>query len=251
VAANRVREAARALKSGVLQVEGAFKQIRGLAPRPAAHINGGAQAPYINPDVVIRKIDGEYQVLLNDSLLPRLHISHYYRERDPLLWQDKGAAAYLKRALGEAENLLRNIEKRRQTVYRLALLTLEQQRGFFEQGLSALSPLTMKEAAEELSLHESTVSRAIAGKYLQTPRGLFPWKFFFPRACAGGLGRLTPAWVKDQLKELIAAEHKSNPLSDRRLAEMLAEQGIKLARRTVTKYREELGIAARQFRRRR
>jgi RNA polymerase sigma-54 factor len=167
-----------------------------------------------------------------------------------LLLQDKAAATYIKRALGEAESLLRNIEKRRLTVYRLALLTVEQQRGFLEQGLAALSPFTMKKAGEELSLHESTISRAIAGKYVQTPRGLYPWKFFFPRAYITKSGALAPAWVKEQIKELIIAEDKARPLSDQRLTEILEERGLKLARRTVAKYREELGIAARQFRRR-
>ena len=248
VAANRVREAARALKISALRVEAAFKHIRGLSPRPAANFSGGADTFFIIPDVIIRQINDEYIVLLNDSLLPRLFISPYYCKPDPLLLRDKETADYIKRALGEAASLLRNIEKRRQTVYRLALLTLERQRGFLEQGLAALVPWTMKEAAQDLQAHESTVSRAIAGKYVQTPRGLFPWKFFFPRSYAGQPGAFTQAWIKEQLKELIATEDKDHPFSDAHLSQLLGERGIKLARRTVAKYREESGIAARQFR---
>jgi RNA polymerase sigma-54 factor len=251
VAANRVRETARALKISATRVEAAFRHIRALAPRPAAHYSNGGYTPYIIPDVIICLLDGEYRVFLNDSLLPQLYISPYYRRLDPLLLRDKEAADYIKRALSEADNLLRNIEKRRLTMYRLALFTLEYQRGFLKQGLSALTPLTMKETAQMLQLHESTISRAIAGKYIQTPRGLFPWNFFFPRSYTNQIGALTPAWAKEQLKELINAENKAYPLSDQRLSEILEKRGAYLARRTVAKYREELGIAARQFRRHR
>ncbi|MCL1905632.1 MAG: RNA polymerase factor sigma-54, partial [Clostridiales bacterium] len=251
VASNRVRAAARALKTTVPRVEAAFDHIRGLAPRPAAYYNGGEAAPYITPDVIIRKVGVEYLVLLNDILLPRLFISPYYLRPDSPALREREAADYIKRALGEAESLLRNIEKRRQTIYRLAMFTAEHQRGFLERGLSALSPLTMKEAGEALYLHESTISRAIGGKYVQTPRGLLPWKFFFPRAYSGNSGTASTAWVKEQLKELIAAEDKARPLSDQSLSVILEEQGLKLARRTVSKYREELGIEARHLRRRR
>jgi RNA polymerase sigma-54 factor len=251
VAAQRVREAARALKVSAARMERVFQRIRALAPRPAAHLSGGGgEAAYIAPDVIIRQEGAQYQVLLNDSLLPRVYISPVYRRAEPLLRQDKEAAAYVKRALGEAHSLLRNIEKRRQTVYRLALLTAERQHGFFEHGPACLAPWTMKEAAEQLELHESTISRAIAGKYVQTPRGVFLWKYFFPRAYGAGPGALTPAWAKEQLKELVAVEDKARPFSDRRLAEILGKRGLTLARRTVAKYREQLGIAARHLRRR-
>ena len=133
---------------------------------------------------------------------------------------------------------------------RLANFTVQRQQGFLRHGLAELVPLTMKEAAQILQLHESTVSRTVAGKYIETPRGLYPWKFFFPRPYKTKAGAITQVWVKEQLKELIKAENKGNPYSDQSLSNMLKEFGICLSRRTVAKYRQELNLAARQYRRR-
>lgn len=251
VAKNRVRETARALKASAEQIEYAFTRIRALNPRPAAGMEGhSADTQYIVPDVFVRKIDGEYYILLNENLEPRLHIGSYYRRLDPQYRQDEEVQEYLRQKLAAAQSLIRNIERRRQTIYRLAQIVVERQRGFLEHGLAALSPLTMKEVAEQAELHESTVSRAIAGKYVQTPRGVYEWKFFFPRAYGEKDGEITPAWVKEQLAELIAGEDKADPYSDQRLQELLATRGAKVARRTVAKYREALGIPPRSMRRR-
>ncbi|MCL1975661.1 MAG: RNA polymerase factor sigma-54 [Firmicutes bacterium] len=251
VAANRVHEAARSLKTTNDIIENAFRRIRSLTPYPAAHLqNSSIAVPYIIPDIIIQNDRGEFQVLLNDHILPDFHINSYYQQKNFWLFQDKETGLYIKHALAEAENLLRNIKKRRQTVYRLALFTVERQSGFFTQGLAALLPLSMKEAGKQLSLHISTISRAVAGKYIQTPRGMYPWKFFFPRAQISKAGAVTQAWAKEQLKEVIAKENKTNPLSDMLLTEIMKERGIYLARRTITKYREELGIQTQRQRRR-
>jgi len=249
VAKNRVQETARALKVSAEQVKRAFTRIRALHPQPAAGLCGvRTETPYIVPDIIVHQVAGEYHISLNENLEPRLHISAYYRHPHTRL--DEEARKYMQEKMAAAMTLIRNMEKRRETIQRLAQITLERQRGFLADGLAGLIPLTMKEVAAAAAIHESTVSRAIAGKYIQTPRGMYAWKFFFPRAY-GRVGDMkTPAWIKAQLSELIAREDKAHPYSDRRLQELLAGRGLIIARRTVTKYRENLGIGARAMRRR-
>lgn len=251
LARNRVRDLARVLKVSVEAVEEAFARIRELNPRPAGFFAGGAQpVQYIVPDIFVTKAGDDYQVTLNENLEPKLQISSFYRHFATSSWQDPDAQEYMKQKLNAAINLIRNIEKRRDTVYRLAQIVVERQRGFLENGLPGLAPLTMKDVADQAELHESTVSRAIAGKYIQTPRGVFEWKFFFPRAYDTEQGQVAPAWVKSQLLELVEAEDKHKPFSDTQLQELLDQRGISVARRTVAKYREQLGIPARAIRRR-
>ena len=251
VAKNRAYDTARALKVSVEQVKRAYARIRALHPKPAAGLSDTRpETPYIAPDIIVSKIDGEYQVFLNENLEPRLHISAYYRHPYMLARQDEEVKKYLQEKMTAAMALIRNMEKRRETIHRLAQITMQRQRGFLDKGPAGLISLTMKELAEAAAMHESTVSRAIAGKYIQTPRGMYAWKFFFPRAYGLPGDKKAPAWIKAQLSELIAGEDKARPFSDRRLQELLAERGLLAARRTVAKYRESLGIGARTMRRR-
>jgi RNA polymerase sigma-54 factor len=208
--------------------------IRSLDPKPGAQF-GATEARYVIPDVIVRKQRDRWVALINPASLPRLRLNRTYAEA---LGGRNGANQSLARHLQEARWLLRSIEQRFATIQRVADAIVARQRGFFEYGEVAMKPLTLKLIAGELGLHESTVCRVTNNKYMATPRGLFEFKHFFSRRLAtenGGAASATA--VRAVMKELIAAEDPKSPLSDAELARLLAQQGLKVARRTITKYR--------------
>jgi RNA polymerase sigma-54 factor len=208
--------------------------IRTLDPKPG-HRFGPSEARYVVPDVIVKKVRERWVATINPASLPRVRLNRAYAEA---LQSRSGSNQSLSRQLQEARWLLRSIEQRFATIQRVADAIVARQRGFFEYGEVAMKPLTLKLIAGELGLHESTVCRVTNNKYMATPRGLFEFKHFFSRRLAtesGGAASATA--VRAVMKELIAAEDPRAPLSDAELARLLAQQGLRVARRTITKYR--------------
>jgi RNA polymerase sigma-54 factor len=205
------------------------------------------------PDVTVRRFDDEWLVLPNTEVVPGLRVNSRYRS---LLRSDSSAddetRRYLKDKIRQAESFMRNVDRRRDTVSRIAEIVLEVQRDFFEDGQGDLRPLRLEDVAVELGVHLSTVSRGVTGKYMATPYGLFELKHFFSGGYRTSTGMdVAATTVKKRLKELLEAEDPEKPMSDQRLADALSEQGVDVARRTVAKYREELGVEPSWARKRR
>jgi RNA polymerase sigma-54 factor len=214
-----------------------------LNPRPGSLFASSEQQRYIIPDVVVEEVDGEYQVRMNDVGTPRLRISRTYMD---LMRQERRGSTtrdYIREKIQSAKWLIDAIEQRRNTLYKIACEIVGIQKEFFDKGLSALQPLMMQEVADRIGMHVSTVSRALTDKYMQTPRGLFPMKYFFTGGfeSADGSAESNRA-VMERIQKMIDAENKKSPLSDQEIGERLKKQGIDIARRTVAKYREKLGI---------
>jgi RNA polymerase sigma-54 factor len=208
--------------------------IRSLDPKPGQRF-GAQEARYVIPDVLVRKVRDRWVATINPASLPRVRLNRAYADAI----SHRGASnASLTRHLQEARWLLRSIEQRFATIQRVADAIVARQRGFFEYGEVAMKPLTLKLIAGELGLHESTVCRVTNNKYMATPRGLFEFKHFFSRKLATDSGGAASATaVRAVMRELIAAEDPRDPLSDAELARLLAQQGLRVARRTITKYR--------------
>jgi RNA polymerase sigma-54 factor len=214
-----------------------------LDPKPARNFSSANEIQYVIPDAVIEKVGNEYVVIMNDSVTPRLSINPYYRSL--LMSEDKESltSKFLTRKLEAALWLIKSLEQRRMTLYKVIKAIVEVQREFLDKGISGLKPLTLKQIADVVGVHESTVSRAISGKYVQTPRGVFELKFFFQNGLENENGSSTCAeTIKKMLKEMISNEDPYNPLSDQMIADDLKKKGIRISRRTVAKYREQLGI---------
>lgn len=220
--------------------------IRTLDPKPG-HRFGSPEARYVVPDVLVRKVRERWVAAINPASLPRVRLNRAYAEA---IQSRAGSNQSLSRQLQEARWLLRSIEQRFATIQRVADAIVARQRGFFEYGEVAMKPLTLKLIAGELGLHESTVCRVTNNKYMATPRGLFEFKHFFSRRLAtesGGAASATA--VRAVMKELIAAEDPRAPLSDAELARLLAQQGLRVARRTITKYRALMRLPSVDIRR--
>lgn len=215
-----------------------------LEPKPGRAFQE-SDNKYITPDVSVRKIEGEYVVVLNDEPVPRLRISPYYRRmlKDPKIRDGKETKKFLEGKIQSALWLIKNIEQRRKTIYRVTEAIFRIQRDFLETGLSALKPLTLKQVADMIGMHESTVSRVTTNKYVQTPRGLFELKYFFTSGLESADGMdVSSLSVKEKIKELVDQEPPQKPHSDQKIMQILNDQGLTIARRTVAKYREELRI---------
>lgn len=235
----------------VAKVHLAAQVVRGLDPKPGLAFGGQNDVRYVQPDVLVERVGSEYVVLVNDWGLPRLVVSRYYRRLLDGGLLDEQARQFLQERMRRAVWFLRSIEQRRYTLHRVAEAVFDFQRDFLDRGWPGLRPLTLRQVAEAACCHESTVSRAVAGKYAQTPRGMFPLRFFFPSALVGCAGEaVATASVKKLLQAVVAAEDPAAPFSDEELAARLRQQGVTISRRTVAKYRAELGIAPSAARRR-
>jgi len=233
----------------VEELQGALKLIRSLNPHPGESVSVN-DAEYIAPDAYVEKISGRWTVRLNNSNVPRLKINTAYS--DLIKRSDNSDQnQYLKDNLAEARWFLRSIESRNDTLMRVAITIVELQQGFLDHGPIAMKPMVLSDIAVKLELHESTISRVTTAKYLATPQGIFELKYFFSShvgTSAGG--EFSSTAVCAILKTLIGAEQPSKPLSDNKLMALLEEQGIQVARRTVAKYRESLGIPSSSQRKR-
>jgi len=221
--------------------------VRKLDPKPG-NSYGRADDNYIVPDVIVRSVRNKWVVTVNPAVLPRARIHRMYAE---LFAQSAGASrSPLAQQLQEARWLIRNAQQRFETIQRVAECIVAHQKPFFQYGEIALKPLVLRDVAEELGLHESTISRATGNKYMATPRGIFEFKHFFPRELGTESGgTCSAAAVRALLKEMIAAENTRDPLSDVALAKMLADQGVLVARRTVAKYRHLMKVPPAELRR--
>jgi len=244
IAASRFKKIAGALRTDEQSVREAVVSLRMLNPRPAGAFSPGSAPAYVVPDVTLRRFDDEWLVMPNSEAVPGLRVNARYRSmlRSGSTADDE-TRRYLKDKIRQAESFMRNVDRRRDTVSRIAEIILEVQRDFFEDGKGDLRPLRLEDVAVELGVHLSTVSRGVTGKYMATPYGLFELKHFFSGGYRTSTGMdVASTTVRKRLRELVEAEDPARPLSDQRLAEALGEQGVSVARRTVAKYREELGI---------
>ncbi|MEE3362367.1 MAG: RNA polymerase factor sigma-54 [Anaerovoracaceae bacterium] len=239
--------AARAMGRTREEIDEMMDLIRTLETSPAAGFAGGGEIAYTIPDVSIEGRPDQPEISAVDEGIPELRISSYYLK---LLDRAKAegeaeVVEYLNDRIESAARLLEAIERRREMITDLANCIVRYQSGFFEGGVSRMKPLTMKAAAEKLGVSVSTVSRAANSKYMQTERGVFPFRYFFSGGVTDASGRgISSESIKARIREIIASEDSERPLSDRRIAEMLNEEGLLISRRTVAKYREEAGIAA-------
>ncbi|MBW3549687.1 MAG: RNA polymerase factor sigma-54 [Proteobacteria bacterium] len=235
------------LKLDEVEVDTAVQLLRSLDPRPGAQIGAIANDTYVAPDVVIWRQHGVWRAALADGMRPKVSIHRGYEGM--IRHASAADASYLRGHLQEARWLLKSLEARGDTLLKVARCLLRQQAGFLEFGDSALRPLTLREVAAEVGLHESTVSRAIARKYARTPRGTVPLRAFFASGIdTGGGGEASSTAIQSMIRQLIEAENPRKPLSDARLAETLKATGVPVARRTVAKYREAMGVPSSQDR---
>ncbi len=234
---------ARELNISLPELKHHLEIIRHLDPAPGRKYSQ-EKVTYIVPDILVNKEGDDYQIILNNEGLPRLRVSNYYRQ---MLACGSGsnpeAYAYLKDQMKRALWFLKSLNQREQTVYRVAQAIVTRQRDFLEKGIEFLRPLTLSEVASEVGVHESTVGRVVANKYIQTPRGVFPLKFFFHKSLVSEDGEeVSSLRIKERIKKLVAMEDPVNPLSDTDLSDILRRENIKIARRTVAKYRKQLKI---------
>ncbi|GLT22428.1 RNA polymerase sigma-54 factor [Zoogloea oryzae] len=229
----------RALRCTDDELREAHALILDLNPRPGARF-AQSDIRYVVPDVIVRKVRNTWVVNLNPDAMPKLRINQLYAQ---ILRDNRGASGSLSNHLQEARWLIKNVQQRFDTIQRVSQAIVDRQRQFFDYGDVAMRPLTLREIAEQLELHESTVSRVTTQKYMATPRGIFEFKHFFGSHVAtdtGGAASSTA--IRALIRQLVAAEDKKKPLSDAKIAELLGQQGIVVARRTIAKYRESLDI---------
>lgn len=248
LAAGRIQKIANALNITPVQVQEMADLIRTLDPKPGIRFAGSGEVRYIIPDVVVEESQGEFYIFVNDSSAPRLGINQTYRRA---LSQEKESETrkFVEQKLNAAAWLIRSIEQRRLTLYKVAEAIVRRQENFLRYGIQYLRPLNLKDIADEIGVHESTVSRATANKYVQTPRGIFEFKYFFATGLGDQQGTTTEL-IKQALKEIIAGEDPKKPYSDQKIAEILTSKNMKISRRTVAKYRDELGIPSTTLRKR-
>jgi RNA polymerase sigma-54 factor len=239
---HRYTEIGKSLGVSLDMVGEAAKIISLLEPKPGRDY-GGPEPAYIVPDVYIQKVGDDFMVTLNESAVPRLRLANYYQR----VLNDGAASAetkeYLQERLRSARWLVKSIYQRQQTIFKVANSIVKFQHAFFEHGVSHLKPLVLKDVAEDIGMHESTISRATANKYAHTPQGIFELKFFFTSGVKAADGEdVSAETVKEKIRALVAVEENGTPLSDQAIADILRKDQINIARRTVAKYRQALGI---------
>ena len=249
--AHRWADVARKVGESPLVVQQAADQIAKLNPKPGLAKSGEADH-YVVPDLIVDKIDGRYMVFTNDHNLPRLRLSRVYQEiaRDKKKFDGENKE-FISSKLNAAQWLIQAIEQRRQTMLKVMHFIVDRQRDFFEKGVQGLKPLTLREVADVIGMHESTVSRVTNEKYAQTPRGVLPLKFFFSSGLSTTDGEdVSARGIKATVEKLVKDEDAKNPLTDQAIVEVLEKDGIRIARRTVAKYRDQLGVLSARMRKR-
>jgi RNA polymerase sigma-54 factor len=232
-------------------VQTAADQLSRLDPKPGLKYSEKSDG-YIIPDLIVEKIGGRYQVFLNDTGMPRLRLSRSYQEiaRDKKKMTPENRE-FIASKMNSANWMIQAIEQRRQTMLKVMNFIVDRQRDFFEKGIEYLKPLTLREVAEVINMHESTVSRVTNEKYVQTPRGVLPLKFFFSSALSTASGEDASARsIRAKLEKMVSEEDTGRPLTDQQIVHLFQEQGIQIARRTVAKYRDQLGILPARMRKR-
>ncbi len=247
---HRFPEIARSMATSVEDVQKAADKIARLNPRPG-QVFAAAPQNYVLPDVMVEKVDGEYQISLNNEQIPHLRISNLYKDiiasGDA---QTSDVKDYIRDKIRSGKFLIRSIHQRQQTILNIAQQIVSRQRDFLDHGASHLKPMTMAEIADAVGVHETTVSRAVSGKYMATPQGVFEMKYFFTGGYQTATGEsLSNVSVKQAILDLVKHESGSAPLSDHDIVQILSERGIPIARRTVAKYRTEMNILPSHMRR--
>ncbi len=251
IAGNRIVNIAKKLSISVSEAQQYSDIIKSLEPKPGRSFFCGNECRYVIPDVFIEKIDGEYVIIINDSYSSRLMINQYYKNIINTGDKSSDAMKFINDKLSSAVWLIKSLEQRKNTLYKVVKSILDYQMDFFEKGNGFLKTMTLKNIADAIQVHESTVSRAISGKYAQTPRGIFEIKYFFKsgvETCHGD--EISSESIKKMIKCIIDEEDSAKPISDQSIADILEKKGFKISRRTVAKYRDEIGIPSSSRRRR-
>lgn len=240
---NKLKDIAKKYKISIEKCKEAIEIIRHLDPKPGRACSND-KCVYVQPDVIVDRIDGKYIVHTNEKDVYNIKINDFYRNMMTDKESDKEAKEFIKERLNSAATLIKNIESRKSTILRIAEAIIEEQQEFIQKGEKYIKPMKMKDIADKLEIHESTVSRGVNGKYMLTPFGLYEFKFFFNAALEtdNSSEGASSAGIKRDIKDIIDGENKKKPLSDDAISKMLKEKGVSVARRTVAKYREELGI---------
>lgn len=236
-------QVAKQLSVQVKEILMAVSIIRGLDPKPGRSFSD-EETIFVTPDIYVSKVGENYQIIQNEDGMPKLRVSAYYKE---LLRNrasiSENAREYIQEKLKSAAWLIKSIQQRQRTIYRVTESIIRFQKGFFDDGITKLKPLVLRDVAEDISMHESTVSRVTTNKYVQTPQGLYELKFFFNSAISGtDGGTIASESVRDQIRKIINTEDAAKPYSDKEIVGILKELNIKVARRTIAKYRESMGI---------
>ena len=251
VEANKLGELAKILEIDREDLDAELEIVRHLDPRPGQKFNT-VKNPYVTPDVFVVKVGDDYEIYLNDDGLPRLRISPVYRKMAERGASDSEARDYVRTKLRSAFRLIKSIEERQRTILKIAHSIVKMQREFLDDGIEYMRPLVLKDVADDIGMHESTVSRVVNNKYMHTHRGLFEMRFFFHSGIASsrGGGAVSSLSVKQKIRKIIEGEDARHPYSDAAIVKILKAEGLKIARRTVAKYREELKVPSSTQRRR-
>ena len=251
LAENKIQYIAKSIGLTVLQVQAMADLIRTLDPKPGMAYSSGEQIRYVVPDVIIEKEDDGYEIVTNDSTIPSLKVSSYYMNLVKNNKDDEDLQKYLNDKYNSALWLIKSIEQRKRTIFKVSEAVMKLQTEFLEKGEKYLKPMTLKQISDAVGVHESTVSRSINGKFIQTPRGVYEIKYFFSSGVGSGSGEgLSSNSIKTFIKEIIDGEDPKKPCSDQDMVEILSEKGIEISRRTVAKYRESMNILSSSKRRR-
>ncbi len=244
ISQNKLPKIAKETQRDMEDIKEIVGQIKAMNPRPGSSYSSES-VPYVRPDVIVDELEGSYEVKMEDGYIPRLRVSTYYRDLLAKAETSGAEKEWVRNKIESAKRLISSIEQRQATLYRIANELVKVQKEFLDQGVNHLHPLRMQEIADALHLHVSTVSRAISDKYIQTPRGIFPMKFFFSGATESTEGESqSRVSVQSRIRELVEVEDHANPLSDGDIVDKLKAEGLDIARRTVTKYRKALKIAS-------
>lgn len=243
---------AKELNISPVVVQSLVDEIKKLNPKPGVSFSSGEDVTYIVPDVLVERDGNDFRIVLTDNYLPQISINEAYakilKEQSQT---DKEATNFVENKLNQAAWLIRCFEQRRSTILKVTEALIRRQRGFFEYGVAAMHPLTMREIAEDVGVHESTISRTAANKYIQTPHGVFEFKFLFSPGLESKNGvNISTESIREMIREVIQEEQPAKPYSDHQIAVLLGQKGVQIARRTVAKYREEMGIPSTALRRR-
>ena len=242
---------ARLLNIPLSDIKNHIEVLKHLDPTPGRKYSQ-EKTFYVVPDIIVTKENNELKIALNNEGVPRLRINSYYKKLLALASKNNPEAyRFLKDKMKKALWFLRSLDQRDQTVYKVAKYIVHKQQGFIENGVDFIKPLTLMEIAQEIGVHESTVGRVVANKYIMTPQGVFPLKYFFHKSLVGNFGEeISSLRIKERIKKLIENEDKKRPLSDIEIGEVLAKENLKIARRTVAKYRKQLKIKPSHIRKR-
>jgi RNA polymerase sigma-54 factor len=233
----------RALKISIKDVITAVSLIKCLEPKPGREFSDD-EPQYINPDIYVYKLEDEFVIMLNDDGMPKLRLNPYYKKAISRAGKISGdTKGYLEDKMRSAAWLIKSIHQRQNTIYKVMQSILSFQRDFFEKGIAFLKPMVLRDVAQDISMHESTISRVTTNKYAHTPQGIFELKYFFNSSINRVHGQpIASASVQAKIRKIIESENPQKPYSDDKIAKLLKDENIKLARRTVAKYREQLGI---------